>query len=109
MPLRQVDVAHPPMRSAEAEVMLDELLRELRGKGPGQALKVIHGHGGSGVLKETVRNWAWRNRFRLHGVVPGESYAITDPPTVAMRAVCGQEPDPDLGQENPGITVLWIS
>jgi hypothetical protein len=109
MPMRVIDIAHPPMRAAEAEPHLDEQLRDLRSRSGGWALKVIHGHGGPGILRETVRNWGWLNRSRLRGIIEGEAYGITDPTTLAMRAACGQEADSDLGRSNPGITIFWIA
>jgi hypothetical protein len=108
MPVRTIDIAHPPMHAADAERLLDAHLRELRASFQPQALKVVHGHGGPAVLKETVANWAYRNRDRLAGIIPGTQYAVTDETTLRMRAACGQEPDPDLGRENGGITILWI-
>jgi hypothetical protein len=109
MPMRVIDIAHPPMRGADAEPHLDEHLRDLRSRGPGWALKVIHGHGGPGVLRETVRNWGWMNRSRLCGIIEGERYEITDRTTLAMRTACGQNPDGDLGHANRGITIFWIT
>lgn len=75
-------------------------------------LKVIHGYGSSGKggsTKDTVRNWAFRNRNKLRAVVEGEEYSLYNPTVQEMRKEIGDYADPDLASANPGITVLWIS
>jgi creatinine amidohydrolase/Fe(II)-dependent formamide hydrolase-like protein len=106
--MKSVDIAHPPMRGEEAESVLDDLLRTVRNAGVPTAVKIIHGHGGNALLKQTVQNWIYRNRTRLRVAIPGERYEITDAETAAMRLSCGQVEDADLGAANPGITLLWI-
>ena len=111
MAVRTIDIAHPPLKSDDAEQMLENELQSARMSKERRVLKVIHGYGSDerpGVLKEVVRNWAYRNRTKLSAVIPGEEYAMFDAKTIEMRKVCGQISDPDLGASNPGITMIWI-
>jgi hypothetical protein len=106
-----IDIAHPPMRSDDAEEFLDEETRTVRSSKECRVLKVIHGYGSQerpAVLKEVVRNWAYRNRAKFLAVIPGEEYDMFDAKTIEMRKTCGQIPDPDLGTNNLGITLIWI-
>jgi hypothetical protein len=111
MNIRTIDIAHPPLKSDDAEQLLESELQNARLSKERCVLKVIHGYGSyerPGVLKEIVRNWAYRNRTKLSAVIPGEEYAMFDAKTIEMRKVCGQISDPDLGTGNPGITLIWI-
>lgn len=111
MYIRTIDIAHPPLTSIAAEILLDDELNQARCAKEWNVLKIIHGYGSKGkqsVLKEVVRNWSYRNRAHLLGVIPGEEYDIFNAKTIEMRKVCGQVPDPDLGAHNPGITLIWI-
>jgi len=106
-----IDIAHPPLKSNDAEQMLENELQSARLSKEGRVLKVIHGYGSQerpGVLKDVVRNWAYRNRAKLLAVIPGEDYHMFDPKTIEMRKACGQMFDSDLGANNPGITLIWI-
>jgi len=74
-------------------------------------LKIIHGHGSKGKggsTKDTVRNWAFRQRGRFLAVIPGEEYSLFQDETARLRKDVGAFPDPDLGTPNPGITIIWI-
>jgi hypothetical protein len=109
--LDTVDIAHPPLRGEEAERVLDEMLRKVRTSGQLRGLKIIHGYGKSGSggsLKEVVLNWAYRNRRRIRGAIPGEQYSVHDTLTQEMRAQLGQSPDSDLDVANPGMTIIWV-
>jgi hypothetical protein len=106
-----IDIAHPPLTSESAEMVLDDEANQIRSTQNWRVLKVIHGHGTNerpAVLKQVVLNWAHRNRTRLLAVIPGEDYDILDAKTQEMRKQCGQVPDPDLGKSNSGITLIWI-
>jgi hypothetical protein len=111
MNIHTIDIAHPPLKSDDAELLLESELQCACLSKEQCVLKVIHGYGSyerPGVLKEIVRNWAYRNRTKLSAVIPGEEYAMFDAKTIEMRKVCGQISDPDLGTGNPGITLIWI-
>jgi hypothetical protein len=111
MVVRTIDIAHPPLKSDDAEQMLENELRDARLSKEQHVLKVIHGYGSQerpGVLKEVVRNWTYRNRAKLLAVIPGEEYHMFNVKTIEMRKVCGQMVDPDFGANNPGITLIWI-
>jgi hypothetical protein len=111
MDVRTIDIAHPPLKSDDAEQLLENKLRGARLSKERCVLKVIHGYGSDerpGVLKEVVRNWTYRNRKKLLAIIPGEDYNIFDAKTIEMRKACGQIIDPDLGASNPGITLIWI-
>ncbi|RPI07042.1 MAG: hypothetical protein EHM64_00710 [Ignavibacteriae bacterium] len=109
--IRTIDIAHPPLSSGTAEELLDDEVRQIRSGKQWRVLKVIHGIGKNGrpaVLKQTVLNWAYRNRKQLKAVIPGENFNILDAQSQEMRKQCGQEPDADLGATNSGMTILWI-
>ena len=111
MYIRTIDIAHPPLNSENAEMVLDDEVRQIRSAQNLRVLKVIHGHGTDdrpAILKQVVHNWAHNNRMRLLAVIPGEDYNILDPKTQEMRKQCGQVPDLDLGKSNIGITLIWI-
>jgi hypothetical protein len=106
-----IDIAHPPMRSDDAETFLDESLRMVNASSTLRVLKIIHGKGNEerpARLKEVVQNWAYRNRTRLRAIVSGEDYQLFNASIQALRKECGQEPDADLGAANAGITIVWI-
>jgi hypothetical protein len=106
-----IDIAHPPMRSDDAEQFLEDKTRTIRSSKEWRVLKIIHGYGSQerpAVLKEVVRNWAYRNRSKFLAVIPGEEYDMFDAKTIEMRKACGQIPDRDLGTSNSGITLIWI-
>jgi hypothetical protein len=106
-----IDIAHPPLTSEAAEMMLDDEVRRIRSTQKLRVLKVIHGYGTDdkpAVLKQVVYNWAHRNQARLLSVIPGENYHILDAKTQEMRKQCGQVPDLGLGKSNPGITLFWV-
>ncbi len=111
MYVRTIDIAHPPLKSDDAEQILENELRSARLSKEGRVLKVIHGYGSQerpGVLKGVVRNWTYRNRAKLLAVIPGEEYQMFDAKTIEIRKACGQMFDPDLGMSNSGITLIWI-
>jgi hypothetical protein len=111
MVVRTIDIAHPPLKSVDAEQALENELQSARLIKERFVLKVIHGYGSQerpGVLKEVVRNWTYRNCLKLLAVIPGEEYNIFDANTIKMRKACGQMFDSDLGTSNPGITLIWI-
>jgi hypothetical protein len=111
MVIRTIDIAHPPLASGVAEEVLADELKNVQSSKDLRVLKVIHGYGSkgkAGVLKEVVRNWAYRHRARLLAIIPGEEYTMFDTTTIEMRKSCGQESDPDLGAGNPGMTLLWV-
>jgi hypothetical protein len=111
MVVRTIDIAHPPLKSDDAEQLLESELRSARLSKERCVLKVIHGYGSQerpGVLKEVVRNWTYQNRAKLLAVIPGEEFTMFNANTIEMRKACGQMSDPDLGASNPGITLIWI-
>src|SRR5512140_2597413 len=91
-----LDIAHPPLRASDAETALDETLRAMKSTSTKRVLKIIHGYGKSGkggTLKETVLNWAYRNRRRIKSVIAGEQYSLHDKQTQEMRRACGPMAD----------------
>ncbi len=110
-PLLVIDIAHPPRAQEAVEAELEDALTRIRLSKVLRVLKIVHGYGASGrggMTKGIVRNWLFRRREAVRGVLPGESYDILDPDTMAMRAEVGQFPDEDLGGANRGITVVWV-
>ncbi len=110
-PLLVIDVAHPPRTQGVVETGLEDAVSRVRSSKVLRVLKIIHGYGASGrggMTKGVVQNWLFRRRGAVRGVLPGESYDILDPATMAMRAEVGQYRDEDLGGANRGITVVWV-
>jgi hypothetical protein len=106
-----IDVAHPPRPPEQVETELAAALTKVRNSSTLRAIKVIHGygsHGRGGSTKETVQNWAYQFRRRCRAVIAGENYTIFDAETQRMRQACGQISDPDLGGNNPGLTLIWV-
>jgi hypothetical protein len=106
-----IDIAHPPMRSEDAELLLDQSLRQVSPGSTVRALKIVHGYGSksaSSVLKSVVADWTHKRRSALRAVISGHEYSIYNSTTQSMRKECGQIADPDLESANPGITILWI-
>jgi hypothetical protein len=76
-----------------------------------RVLKIIHGHGSTGKggsTKTVVRNWLFRHRSKLRAIIDGENYSLFDAEVQEMRMQVGQYNDDDLGNANPGITVVWV-
>lgn len=111
MSLHTVDVAHPPMPPDQVEAALLDAVGVVRNAPALRVLKIIHGHGSSGrggSTKDVVRNWLFRQRSRVREVIEGEKYDLFDSATREMRAEAGNYADPDLGNANPGITIVWV-
>ncbi len=109
--LQAIDIAHPPLGVNEAERALDETLWMIKVSASLRGFKIIHGYGKSGKggsMKEAVLNWAYRNRNRIRGIIPGEQYSVQDKLTQEMRTLCGQASDSDLENANPGMTIIWV-
>jgi hypothetical protein len=110
-PVLTIDIAHPPLHPDQVEEELLRALMQVWSSSSLRLLKVIHGYGSSGKggsTKETVRNWAFRNRNKLRAVVEGEEYSLYNPTVQELRKEVGDYPDADLDNSNPGITILWI-
>jgi hypothetical protein len=109
--LLQIDVAHPPLHPGLVEEALQEAFSSARSSQGVRVIKVIHGYGRSGrggSTREVVRNWAFRMRSRLLGIIPGEEYSRFDAVTQRMRAETGPFDDVDLDGANRGVTYLWV-
>jgi len=106
-----LDVAHPPRPADVVEQELLEAFGCVRNSTTLRAIKVVHGYGSTGkggVTRETVRNWAFRQRQRVRAVIEGERYAALEGSTETMIREIGPLCDADLGTGNPGITILWV-
>lgn len=109
--IHTIDVGHPPRHPDVVERELNDALSTMRNSSSLRVLKIIHGHGSSGKggsTKEIVRNWAFRQRSRVRGIINGENYEVYDADVQEMRSEVGQYPDIDLNSGNPGITVVWV-
>ncbi len=92
--------------------MLDDALRQMRGTSARRILKIVHGYGSSGKggsLKETARNWCYRQRARVRAVLPGEDATPFDPGAQEIASACGVTVGSDLGPPNDGMTIVWVS
>ena len=112
MVFQTVNIACLPLTPAEVTQVLDEIATVIQTNHHCRAMKVIHGFGGisrDASLKKAVRTWAERNRKYLKGVIPGENYNGTNPTLLEMQKTCGEFSDPDLGEDNSGVTVIWVA
>ena len=106
-----LDVAHPPRKAAMVEELLLQGVEYVRNHPHLRVMKVVHGYGSKGrggETRETVRNWAFRNRRLFIEIIHGEQYSIFDAKTQLLRNECGQIADPDLEKANEGITLIWV-
>jgi hypothetical protein len=101
-----IDVAHPPRKPDLVEEELEEALSKVSRTSSLRIVKIIHGK--NGTTKENVRNWAYKQRRRLQGIIYGEDYDLFEKTTQNMRLDCGAFPDKDIGSGNNGIIILWI-
>lgn len=107
-----VDIAHPPLTGTEAEQVLDESLRSVRGSSSLRILKIIHGYGSSGKggsLKEAVRNWCYARRAKVRAVVAGEDATPFNENARTIASACGLSVVSDLGPPNDGVTIVWVA
>lgn len=110
-PLLTIDVAHPPRHPDVVEQELLDAWSTVRNSSSLHILKIIHGHGSTGKggsTKETVRNWMFRNRTKFRAMIDGEDYCMFNADVQEMREEVGQFGDSDLGNANPGITIVWV-
>jgi len=106
-----IDVAHPARDPAAVEAELLEGWSHVRNSKELRILKIIHGRGSSGkggVIREQVRNWAYRNQQRFPAVVLGETYDLFNPVVQEMRKIVGEYDDNDIGRGNSGVILIWI-
>ena len=77
-------------------------------------LKVIHGHGSSGVggkLRGALRRSlvVWKKEGAIKGFIPGEEWGLFNG---EARTLCERFPslrdDPDYNRENPGVTIVEL-
>lgn len=110
--LMTVDIAHPPMRSEEAERLLDESLRKIRLSSHLRIMKIIHGYGSKGTggaLKTVVKNWVHQHHDNIISSIDGEQLTPFNPQVQVLSAECNMSPEKDLGAPNEGITIVWVS
>jgi hypothetical protein len=108
--IHTIDIAHPPLPVAEAEVMLDDTLRTFSLSSQQRVLKIIHGYGSGGKggsLKTLVRNWAFVNRNRFKEIIDGENLSPFNP--IVQQLLSAVEVNlSDIGSPNEGVTIVWI-
>ena len=110
-PVLTLDVAHPPRHPDVVEQDLLDAWQKVRSSPHLFVLKIVHGYGSSGTggrTRETVRNWAFRQRSRFIAVIPGEEYDLFHEDTARLRKEIGAFSDADMDSPNPGITVIWV-
>ena len=106
-----LDIAHPPLRGAEAEAMLDQTFRSARLSSSIKIIKVIHGYGSSGkggTLKTLVRNWGFTNRHRIKVAIEGENLSPFNPQVQTLVVECNLNSSQDLGIPSEGFTIFRI-
>jgi hypothetical protein len=105
-----IDVAHPPRHPDQVESELENAVRTVMLSRTLRAVKVVHGYGSSGkggTTKDLVRNWAFRRRGRIRGVLHGEDGAFSTDAEDFLKET-GLNGDPDILARNRGVTYLWI-
>ncbi|MBS4027566.1 MAG: hypothetical protein KGZ58_02920 [Ignavibacteriales bacterium] len=106
-----LDIAHPPVSSDEAEVIMQVEVRKIRNSSSLRVLKIIHGYGSGGrggTLKTTIRNWLFENRSSFRCMIDGEQANIYNEDIQQMLRECGHNADTDLRSPNRGITIVWV-
>jgi hypothetical protein len=106
-----IESGWPSLDDARRQV-IDEI-RRAKKEGV-RVLKVIHGYGSSG--KGGTLNHGLRKSFALRkkeGVIrdfiPGESFDIFNAAVLQLLELApALRGDPDLGQANLGITIVWL-
>jgi len=106
-----IEASFPTLDDARRQVI--EEIRKAKREGV-RILKVIHGYGSSG--KGGTLNHGLRKSFALRkkeGVIrdfiAGESFDIFNATVLQLlELVPALRGDPDLGQTNLGITVIWL-
>lgn len=109
--IKTIDIAHPPIKAEVAEDILSNEIKNIRNGSDIRVIKIIHGYGSTSnksILKDTIKNWCFRNKDRFLAIIDGEEYNIFDTNTQKMRKSCGQVDDTDLGAGNKGITLIWV-
>lgn len=107
-----INIAHPPLSGSDAELLLDESLRSVRGSSSFRILRIIHGYGSSGkggTLRETARNWCFARRRQTRAVLHGEDVTPFDKRAQEIAAACGVSITSDLGPANDGMTIVWVA
>ena len=106
-----IEAGMPSLDDARRQV-IDEIRKAKRERV--RVLKIIHGYGSSG--KGGTLNHGLRKSFALRkkeGVIkdfiPGESFDIFNATVLQLLELSpALRGDPDLGQTNLGITILWL-
>lgn len=109
--IRTIDIAHPPLSSAEAERLLEDELRRAVLSGNVRVLRVIHGYGSSGrggTLKTLVANWAYTRRAKFSLVVPGERFSPYDRDIRERIMEPGGPGLQEFADANEGVTFLFL-
>jgi hypothetical protein len=105
-----IDIAHPPMRAAEAEAALNEALRKVQLSPTLRILKIVHGYGSSGrggSLKMLVKDFCYKNRSRIHQTFSGENFSLFDYDVQDMLKECNLL-STALDGANEGVTIVRV-
>jgi hypothetical protein len=106
-----LDIAHPPLRSDAAEIVLDESLRKAKNFSLYRVLKIVHGYGSGGkggTLKTVVRNWVYKNQSNIKYAIDGEQISPFNPLVQEMCIACNLQLSKDFGIPNKGVTIIWV-
>jgi hypothetical protein len=109
--IHTLDIAHPPVTSDDAEIILQTEIRKIKNSNSLRVLKIIHGYGSKGrggTLKDVVRNWLYVNRNLFRAMIDGERANIFNNDIQEILRVCGQNADTDLRNANRGLTIVWV-
>jgi hypothetical protein len=110
--LLTVDIAHPPLRDAEAVAALDDALRRIRASSSLRVMKIIHGYGALGTpapLKGVVASWLGANQGKIISFINGEEISVTNPKVQVLLAECDIPASNDFLYPNGEITLVWVS
>jgi len=105
--IKILDIGHLNLKLESAMSLLETTVSLSSFEGKVRAVKVITGHG-SGVLRDSVREWCEDQRGRFQAVIHGEDYTMFNKEASDMRVDCGLKKDPDFGRNNSAVTYIWL-
>ncbi len=105
--IKIVDIGHKNLNLEDAQSLLETTISQIAFEGNIKVVKVITGHG-SGILKNSVREWLKEQEGRFQAVINGEDYNMFNTLASDMRSECSISGDLDFGKNNSGVTFVWL-
>ena len=83
--IKIVDIGHKNLNLEDAQSLLETTISQIAYEGNIKVVKVITGHG-SGILKNSVREWLKEQEGRFQAVINGEDYNMFNTLASDMRS-----------------------